>query len=300
MGRLTDTIVQKNIEKTVLTFQRCGRAYQRGILNDARFFQEMELALDRGFRDLLRSGGIVMRIDETNYLAFSRAYQFYLESGSVDKPDRIPWLFDENGEFGEANAYDRKQVFTLMRAFGLSPEYFEPVPAAIPGYRIHGIHQYRSSGVYGIDFPCVDDGGLIGDPSPVGKTFRLRNDQGLEARLTIKEDRRYRDRTGMDFDEVVIQSKNGVAVRLAEFLAEGTIEGYTAAERYGNPEILIRLRNGGTEVYWLAYWRDADDERAFSDFPLWQARFRWNDEKRRRQIRLLTPLFDRFKSDSPG
>ena len=165
-----------------------------------------------------------------------------------------------------------------MQAF-YDAGYFKPrqhpegmaVPDLVP------VHAYHSSGVMGTHFTCVDDGGLLTDKSPVGKTFRLKNDIGLEAVLKIKEDRRNADRNGMDFDEMVSSSSAGMFVLKAEFLAEGFIEGYTASERKHNPEILIRLKNNKKEIFWLAYWADAEDFEAHRKCPVWQEYYAWAD-----------------------
>ena len=132
----------------------------------------------------------------------------------------------------------------------------------------------------------------MADDNPVGKTFKLKNDLGLEAIVTIKEDRRNRNRNGMDFDEQVFSSDGCTAAVFAEFL-----EGYTAKERTGNPEILVRHQNKGDRICWLAFWRDSSDEKAFSDYPLWQNYFDWGSKKAFKQKQLLASFFNEFKKE---
>ena len=292
---LTIESVKDTLENTFQQFNRLGEAYRRGFLNDSDFLSGMEQALHRGFWSFLSANGIELRINEANYQAFAKEYRSYFDVVDDEDHSQYSWFSDRRDPNGEASANDSRMIFYLMGKYRLGPDYFEPIPEDIPRYSLHGIHQYHFDGVYGTDFNCVDDGGLLSDDRPVGKTFRLKNDLGLEAMLTIKEDRRNGYRSGMDFDELVISSDKGTEVLLAEFLAEGYIEGYTAKERTGNPEILVRLQNKGKQICWLAYWRDSNDEKAFLDYPLWQSNFNWDPKKVLRQKQLLAPFFNAFK-----
>ncbi len=287
--------VKDTLEKTFREFNHIGESYRRGFFNDSDFLFGMEQALNRGFWSFLRANGIEFRINEANYPSFTKEYRSYFDGVDDEDHSQYSWFYDRSDPTGEASVNDKRLIFYMMGKYHLGPDYFEPIPEHIPRYSIHGIHQYHSVGVYGTDFNCVDDGGLLADDRPVGKTFRLKNDLGLEAVLTIKEDRRNGNRSGMDFDEQVFSSDHGPVIVLAEFLAEGYIEGYTAKERTGNPEILVRLQNKGKHICWLAYWRDSNDEKAFSDYPLWQMNFDWNSNKALKQKQLLAPFFNEFK-----
>lgn len=292
---LTTESVKDTLEKTFQEFNHIGESYRRGFLNDSDFLYGMEQALYRGFWSFLSANGIELRINEANYPSFAKEYRACFDGVDEEGHSQHSWFCDRRDPTGEASANDSRMIFNLMGKYHMGPDYFEPIPEDIPRYSLHGIHQYHSAGVCGTDFNCVDDGGLLSDDRPVGKTFRLKNDLGLEAVLTIKEDRRNGNRSGMDFDELVISSDKGTEVLLAEFLAEGYIEGYTAKERTGNPDILVRLQNKGKQVCWLAYWRDSNDEKAFLDYPLWQSNFDWDSQKILRQRQLLAPFFNAFK-----
>lgn len=156
----------------------------------------------------------------------------------------------------------------MLDRFHIPPELFTPFPEGLLDPDEELLHRYHSVDQMGVKFHCMDDGGLLADPDPVGKTFRLRNDLGLEAVLTIKEDRRNENRNGMDFDERIYVTPQGFYCLKAEFLAEGYLEGYTAKERSCNPAFLIRT--DGYKVDWLAWYENADDRRARQAFPLWQ------------------------------
>lgn len=293
---LNDDIVRETIEQTFHEFNNFGDIYRNGLLDDRSFYMEMEQVFVRGFWELLNSYHISPDINETNYRQFTDEFHTYCSHDAIEVPDHLPWLFEKNHAFCEASLYDQKLFFYLMKVFHLTPEYFKPIPDDIPRYSLHSIHQYSDAGVYGIDFNCIDDGGLLKDEASAGKQFRLINDQGLKAVLTIKEDRRNSNRSGMDFDEQVFTSENGLSVRKAEFVAEGHIEGYTAEERKGNRDILIRLTDNGTRIYWLAFWQGKEDFIAFSSFPLWQDYLKLTDEKLLIQQQILSPFFNEFKS----
>ena len=296
---LTAGSIKDTLEKTFLEFNRIGNAYRRGFLDGSRFSLRMEQALNHGFWIFLRDNGIELCINEANYQTFVKEYRSYFDGVGNEEQSQHSWFCDRDDPAGEASANDKKMIFYLMGKYRLGPDYFEPIPEDIPRFNIRGIHQYRSAGVYCTDFSCVDDGGLLADDHPVGKTFRLKNDLGLEAVLTIKEDRRRGDRRGMDFDEQIHDSSDGgTSVGLAEFLAEGHIEGYTARERTGNPEILIRPTDCGKSISRLAYWRDPADEKAFLSYPLWQRYFEWDSKNAIKRSQLLAPFFNEFKIDN--
>lgn len=292
--RLTEEVTQETTAKTYSLLTKIGTAFQDGLLSENECFQKMKQVFMEGFWDLLRSCGKELHVDSGNYHQFEMEYDSFSNRNRLDWQTHVPWLYDVREENLEADAEEQRQLFRLMEAYGLPPRYFEPVPDGIPVYSLQGIHQYRSAGVWGTEFRCIDDGGLLTVTDPEGKTFRLVNDMGLEAVLTIKDDRRKEDRAGMDFDEQVYSVQGGVAVVLAELLAEGYIEGYTAKERTCDPSVLIRLRDRETRVGWLAFWMDENDEEAFSSFPLWQEYLNWESEKRLMQERVLKSFFQRF------
>lgn len=297
--RLSEADVKTKVQLSFRDFYRCADCFQRGLYSTSDFYRDMKQAFYQGFWDLLASNRVELSINETNYSHFIKEYRTYRESGALCARDHSPWLYDLSDPSHEVSAEDRKQFFELMDIYRLTPEFFEPVPADIPRFSLHGIHQYHSDGVYGTDFNCVDDGGLLKDPEPVGKTFRLLNDIGLQTVITVMEDRRNSSRTGMDFDEQIMLSDKGPVVVLAEFLAEGYIEGYTAKEGRSRPEILIRLSDRGTKINWLAFWRDKNDDQSFRSFPLWQSFFHRSAELEQQREKILFSFFDSFINESP-
>ena len=292
--QLTKELLDATVGRTLNKLSRIGDMYKKGCLSDTECSREMTEAFCDGFWRFLRDNSLRLNIDEANYAGFSREYRSFTEGMDPAKPVDAPWLYcTAGGSEQKATPGDIALFFTLMRAFRLNPEYFEPMPSGIidPGRTF--VHRYRDASVYSIRFNCVDDGGLLAEHDPVGKSFRLKNDFGLEAAPTIKEDRRSCDRNGMDFDEMVYDTSEGVMALKADLLAEGGIEGYTAEEGRSNADILIRVSSG--RIHSLAYWEDADDAAAFDEYPLWQDFFRWSDEHRIRQDAVLSALFDKYK-----
>ena len=274
--RLTEELVREKTREVFERYRRIARMWQRGILSTEAAVEEMLPGFYGIFPKLLSDCGLVLRIKEDSYRQFAREYEAYRGGRfSEEFPEKFPeeedpWLRERGKEGRPASAEEKRLFFRLMERFHVEPEYYKPVAQNVPVPDLVPIHQYQTAGVYGIHFRCVDDGGLLADSSPEGKTFALKNELGLTARLTIREDRRGKNRSGLDFDELVMETEQGSLVLLAEFLAEGEIEGYTAPVREGHREVLIRLGERGTKVRWLAFWQDPADAEAFGRYGLWQ------------------------------
>ena len=294
-ARLTEELAGAAVNDAFRAFRRTGDMCRKGCLTEDEYRREMTRTFCRVFMGLFSDNMLELRLTAANYPQFKNEFEEYLKGNDPVSPDHLPWLFDTQNESREAQESDRRQFFRLMETFRLAPDYFEPAPVGMAVPDLVPVHMYNSSAVYGTHFRCKDDGGLLTDADPVGRTYRLRNDLGLEAVLTVREDRRQTDRRGLDFDETVCRTGRGVLVAKAEFLAEGYIEGYTARERSGNPQVLIRLGDGGKKVDWLAYWEDQNDRAARVAHPLWREYRRWYDEIEARQSAMLDAFFEEFR-----
>ncbi len=295
-GRLSEELVGTAVEETFKAFRRTGDMYGKGFLTDEEYRRKMTRTFCGVFMGLFSDNMLELRLTGASYPQFVNEYEGYLKGNDTESPDHLPWLFDLQYGSCEASENDRRQFFRLMETFGLAPDYFEPAPGGIPVPGLELVHRYKSASVYSVRFRCEDNGGLLTDEDPVGRTFRMKNDLGLEAVLTVREDRRRTDRNGMDFDEIVCRTDRGIIVAKAELLAEGYIEGYTARKRSGDPQILIRLGDGGKKVRRLAYREDRNDRAAREDHPLWREYRRWCDEKEAWRSAMLDAFFDGFKA----
>lgn len=288
-GKSAAELVEAALERAMREFELAGKAYKKGYMTDGDTFQTMLRTFYTGFWDCLRDARLELRLDERNFTGFSAQY----ESGE-ESAGHLPWLYEHDHGSREASAEDQRQVIRLMKSFHLPPAFFEPLPEAVIRPRRHYVHGYVNATAYLVEFRCVDDGGLLAAEDPVGKSYRLTDDLGLTAEVLIREDRRNGDRSGMDFDETVFVTAKGIVVQKAEFLAEGRIRGYTAIERQGNPELLIRL-DGERKVSHLAYWEFDGDQEAYRAYPLWQEFFRRSEELEERQRRILSSFFNGFR-----
>ena len=292
--RIPDGLAEAKLREIFGRYRRAGDRYRKGVLTEDSYRQEILTGVIGVFMSFFTDNGLKLLLDGENYPCFAREYPEYRNGRTPADRDHLPWLYDVKDSTCEAAAGDRRLFFRMMEAFGLTPEYFEPLPAGVPSPDTVPVHRYNSAEVYGIRFSCADDGGLLSDEDPVGKTFRLVSDTGTEAVVTIKEDRRNAGRNGMDFDELVAPAEGGLAVAMAEFLAEGYIEGYTARGNRSKPDILIRLKDGGRKIYWLAYWEDGGDEKARMDYPGWREYYAWCEKKEIERAGILAPLFEKF------
>lgn len=275
----TDERVDALAEQTLRELRIIGARYAKGLLTDWECEIDMTEALDRGFWVFLRDCGIRLRPDRGSYGAFAEAYRAFRSGADFGEAPQTPWLFfDAEGQTRAATAEEIRRFFRLMSRYGMTCEFFEPIPDDVPDPRRRFVHSWHGVSAYSIGFNCADDGGLLTEAQPVGKTFRLTDDRGLTATVTIKEDRRSGDRYGMDFDEMITVTDQGPSLLKAEFLAEGAIEGFTAEARDGCREILIRIGRDG-RISELAYYEMRADFDVYRAFPLWRPYFRWADEK---------------------
>lgn len=125
-------------------------------------------------------------------------------------------------------------------------DYYRPRPKSEaryqPGNRV--THVYSKSSTMVVEYNCVDDGGLVNDDAPIGKTFTLVNDIGLRAAVKIVEKRE------PPFNLFECDKDNYAP--LGRYLAKGFIEGYTVfGEEVPDdkiPGIVIRMDENGEIV----------------------------------------------------
>ena len=289
---LNDELVSKAIGRTFEEFERTGSKYRKGFMTREECRRLLLYSFQNGFWMVLRENGLVLQIDGSNFAPFASEFRAFRSGRPAEAPNHAAWLFDSGFGSAEASYADRMLFFRLAESYGLTDEFFSPLPDHIVSPERELVHVWKYVTAYSILFRCIDDNGLFRDPSPAGKSFVLKNDLGLHAILTIKEDRRNTDCSGLDFDELVTETDKGIVVRKAEFLAYGSIEGYTSPDRSGDPDILIRIRNG--KICRMAYYESPDDARVFAAFPLWQDYFRAVSEKNAKCDRILSVLFEPY------
>lgn len=179
-----------------------------------------------------------------------------------------------------ASAEDKRMFFQIMEATRLPIlDYYMPLRDDEFKYipRIHRTHNYHNEECMVVEYKCVDDGGLMNDAEPVGKTFTLVSDIGLRALVTITEERELSD-DSWSLDKVDNYAPIG------KFLGRGFIEGYTV---FGKddvqddeiPDIVVRT-NEKNEIIKLGICIHSSAAcDACSSFPLWQDYFNKTSEK---------------------
>ena len=140
-------------------------------------------------------------------------------------------------------------VFSLER-----PPAGMPVPTWMPVYVGGIVTETEKKAVW---FEKLDDGGLPDDPDPVGKTFLLRGDYGMEIRITI---------SGVE------TSGGGEAGRT--WTGVGSVTHLTAAEDRTDPTLRLTLTGHGGAI--LDWQQDARDRAAYDADPLWEPLRAWN------------------------
>ena len=292
--RLTSELVDTAVADYRHITEWAADHYQRGMLTDDEGCREVSSAFYDAFWVLLKRNHLKFALNTANYEQCQKEFLLFLAGSDLSTPAHVPWLFDVKNKPEEASKEDQRLVFLLMEQLDVSPSFFKPIPDNVLKPNKTYCHSYNYCCIVSIPFDCIDDGGLLRDDNPVDKTFTLVNTLGLKAVLTIKEDRRKENYAGLDFDEMVYKTDRGIVAKKAEFLAEGSIEGYTTQERHGSQEILVRLKSPG-KINSLAYSEYSEDYNAFSDYPLWQEylaeqREQWRRD-REHSIRLLrTPI----------
>lgn len=88
---------------------------------------------------------------------------------------------------GAAFKLSALEVLQLVDAILIPICVFKSIPPEIPEPDMDSIHVYANQSIFGIPFNCVDDGGLLSDSNPVGKSFDLTRKDGVRMHIMITE-----------------------------------------------------------------------------------------------------------------
>lgn len=279
--RLTDKLVETTVNAILEEYRLWGKRYRIGYNTKAECYQRMEISIQENLWKLIRENKLKLCLSEANFAHFYTEFESMEKGNTSEKQDHIPWLYDAAEGNCEASLNDQRLFFSMIKKLRLTPDYFEPLPENIPHFTVNEIHQYFDAGIYWIEFNCIDDGGLLIDDEPEGKVFRLRNDLGLEAVVTIvKEENNSFCETGKR--------------EPTSFIATGYIEGFTAIERSHNPEIRISVPRERNRPWYMSFWQDSQDLLARNAYPLWQEFFSWCAAKEEKRHSILFPVFDEY------
>ena len=301
---LSDKETDALIEAACEEIRKICRSFDRGILSEKNCIDEVErtVLVELFTEQLGYKKGIYLRFTPDSYAAFRSEYEAWQSGQFAEAPDAVLWLYydgqgdaelarrmvsycslDEvRADWTPAGAEDKAQVFRLLDAVHLAPEYFEPLPEGFARPDMYCTHVYGTGAKYVIAFRCADDGGLLQDPCPGEKAYVLTDDLGLKARLRILEARPAGTQPGLDEDDFS---------PLGAYLGSGHIEGYTTERER---KVVVRTDSLGRITH-LGTTLDAEDyNNGYLGHPLWQEWFRASEEKAARNRRILRGVFDYF------
>lgn len=276
--RLTEEIINSTVDKIVEKYREYGDLYKKGLITKDECFLKMQLCFYDNYSLFIKENKLKLNITARNFSQFIEEFKEY-QSGNIRNDSKHQlWLYDISRDKEEATLNDQMLFFDFMEKLHITPIFFEPPPENLPCMNIKQHHVYAFQGVYGTQFNCVDDGGLLNDKNPIGKTYRIRNNQGLEAVLTIVEEKH---------NDNINNQKN------KELVANGYIKGYTAIERTANPEIRISIDDINRPWY-LTFWMDSKDTLAYNKHPLWEEMRHWSDAKKAKNDLMFSSFFESF------
>lgn len=238
--------------------------------------------LNQSFTQFLRDRNLRLQISENNWARFLEDQTLWKRGAEPLPTPEHPWLVFRSEE---AAASDKTAVLQMMESMQFSTEYFQPFPESSVKPRMR-ISWYADGPCGMIGFPFVEDGGLFQAHSPVGKTFTLIDDLGLQAVMTV--------------EHIVTERERACNNRInAQFLATGMVEGYTSP----------RLRKvhisfpGSKQRIWFDIGLDREDLQIYYSLPLWAEYHAWEQERyalAKAQLQNLVAFYEVKYEDSEG
>ena len=294
---LTELLSKETLRDNIIVAYRqmseADISYSMGMITTEELYRLFKTELENSFFTFLNKKKIQYSVTQNNWPQFQEDYRHWIQGLPLDDENDSPWLIlprttDEieiweksdhddqpawAREYIALSASDKAAFFDLTSAFGIPLDYFEP-PAAdvIFDGRKAGI----PSGAYGEGDPYtilskwVDVGNLLQDSSPMGKTFTLVSDLGLNAVVTIEEKAESQD--------------------ILTLVGKGSIEGYTT-EKKRQIRISVDGRGNAFSVQYLSF---LEDEALHSKYPLWQKGIEYRKMKHAMWGKLVDDLLQRF------
>lgn len=264
---LSEASVREHAGEILKRAEREWKLRHMGCLTDEEWYLRTEKALIyAGVMEFLAENGLQPDLRGGRFIAFKRDQEAFHKGMGPVEWGASPWLTVSPGE--AAGPEDHCLTLQLMELLHLGADCFRPFETEAPCPRNRESHAWHRCRACDLDFGCRDDGGLLSDPDPVGKTFILAGDYGLKAALTIREDKSGGDRSDYDPEALAGDAANAAFCRNGILSAVGSIEGYTQDLRTEGPEVLIRISRG--KVTGLSYYESPGDREAHRAFPLWQ------------------------------
>lgn len=286
MEMITKEALEQNIEDSYKKLEILCKEFERGILDREGLRQRCTGVFKRGFDrflhennlKLIRPSNISRRERfEDDYFQWKSGQQINSDKGDI-------WLTYWRNESGgakageEASCIDKESFFSLMEAFGVTLDYYRPVPEGIIFSR-RRFGRFYPELIIGFDNYWVDDGGLLSEDFQLGNEVTLKNCNGLKAIVRITE-------------HLTVEEQRERRI-YADYIGIGHIEGYTTDR---DREIEISLYDG--KILSLFTRIDNDDRDVFNSFPLWQNELQYNYDLDKELWNIVENLIRRFLGDS--
>lgn len=267
--------IDEQIRKSLDKFEKIKKWYCSGMLMETELFGHVCEAILETFEECFKKNRFVFVMDKKqSWTRFKEDYALYKQEKPCSSTNGSVWLSYQHNI--EASPEDKSQWFRIIDAIHLPIDYFEPVDAYIdtdiPRPDKTDVHYYHDYTVKSILFDCVNDGGLMEDDDPIGKTYVLKSSKGLSACITVKE-----------FEKILSEIRG--------FVCEGWIEGYTAKLPRKQPKICVYW-NKEKHIDHINFYSSWEDQKVYNDFPLWQDYFAKVDEKEDRKKECITGCID--------
>lgn len=232
--------------------------YRKGFLTD----DDLKRAVRKTFDSYLlfcSQQGIKRKISSKTWSGFLIDYQAWKSGKQLSGGGKAPWLVYSSYRSDvilPTSELEKDVFFKIMEICQFPVNYYEPMPEELPIPDMR-ITSFGSGNLCNI----VDDGGLVNDPDPVGKTFILTDQYGLKTTVTIQQQ-------GLD------DRKDK-----CDYFGLGTIEGYTSSTPV---KIDIYYRDNLVEYVKVRiddYDMQCEHDKVFRRFPLWQEYFKLTCKK---------------------
>lgn len=169
-------------------FNEAGKLYRSGLISEEEFYLTTYYYGGSGWTTLYEQiwemkGVYVNKSMITHVKAFKEAWTDWKRGGVITTDPRVGQCIRCSGSLEAALEW----VFKVIDVCKIPFCEFETIPIADVGVFPNVLWTNDDHEAWIFFTPqCLDDGGLLRDPAPQGKEFRLRFDGGIIANLTVK------------------------------------------------------------------------------------------------------------------
>lgn len=166
-------------------FNEAGKLYRSGLITEEEFYLTTYYCSGTSLYEQLwkKKGVFVNQSQIPRVKAFKEAWTAWKKDGIIPVETWFKQCIRCNGSLEDAVEW----VFKVIDVCKIPFCEFEAIPIADVGVFPNVMWRHDSREEWIIFTPqCLDDGGLLRDPAPQGKEYRLRFADGTIASLTVK------------------------------------------------------------------------------------------------------------------